>query len=66
VIGGEEKLRSVAEGLIVREPGRVGMAVRADDGQILNASVQAARYGPDRRISWKQPVGMQNQFLWHR
>src|ERR1700716_364400 len=65
VIGSQEKLGSVAEGLIVREPGRVRMAVRADDGEILNRSVQAARYCPDGRVGRKQPVSMKNQFLWH-
>jgi hypothetical protein len=42
------------------------MAVRADDGKVLDGSIQAARYCPDGRVSWKQPVGMKNQFLWHR
>jgi hypothetical protein len=41
------------------------MAVRADDGKVLDGSIQAARYCPDGRVSWKQPVGMKNQFLWH-
>ena len=59
VVRGEQQAGRIREGHVVREPFRVGMPVRADDGQVFDELVQRARDGPRVRISGKKPIGIE-------
>lgn len=57
MIGMEQQLRRIAEGRIAREPGRIGMPVRADDRQARHLLVESARDIALRRVGRKEAVG---------
>ncbi len=61
MIGGEQQARRVGPRRVVREPARIGVAVRAGDRRIRDRGVERprdiARYGVGR----KQPVRVQRQ-----
>jgi len=58
VVGNDEQRRGVFEGLVVCEPGRFGMPVRADDRKGAYGLVEIACYCPRCRIGGKEPVRM--------
>jgi uncharacterized protein YwbE len=55
----QQQFGGITERLVARKPLRIGMAVRADDGQIANFRVQTARNLTDGRIGRKQTVFVQ-------
>ena len=59
VVGHDEKPSRIRERLVVGEPLRVGMAMRADDRQVGDRPVKLARDRPRRRIRRKQPIRME-------
>ena len=59
VIWLEQQLGGVAEGLVERKPGRVGMPVRADDRQVPDARIKLARDAADFLVRRKQTVFVQ-------
>ena len=59
VVGLDQELGCILEGGVGGEPGRVRMAVRADDRQIGHLGIEAARDGANIGRGWKKPVRMQ-------
>ncbi|AUW45159.1 hypothetical protein CUJ84_Chr004864 [Rhizobium leguminosarum] len=58
MIGNDQQRGRIFERLVVGEPGRLGMPVRADDRKIAHRLVEVSRDGPCCRISRKKPVRM--------
>ena len=65
VVGRDQQLGRIGEGFVQREPGRIGVAVRADDRQVLDFGIQPAGHGARLRIRWKQAIRMKFQGLGH-
>ena len=58
VVGADDQGRRVREGGVVDEHLRVEVAVRGDDGQLLDVVEQPACDLPDTRVGRQQPVGV--------
>ena len=56
VIGNDEKLGGVCEGLVLGEPSRIGMAVGADDGHATNRGIKAFGDGTSSGIRREEAV----------
>jgi hypothetical protein len=65
MIGQNKKLCRIGERLVLREPCRVGMTVGADDREIANSGIEAARDAARLRISGKQPVLVKDCHVTH-
>ncbi len=65
VVGGQQQVRRVVEGFVVREPGRVGVAVRADDRQGPHLAVEPPGDGPRIRIGRQQAVFVEDERAGH-
>ena len=63
VVGLDEKFDRIGEGLVAREPGCLGVAMRADDGQRTDALIETARNGPRAVVCRKEPVLVKKSHL---
>ena len=51
-----QQLRRIGERLVLGEPARIGVAVRADDRQVLDAGIEVARDRPRPLFGGKQQI----------
>lgn len=65
MIGMQQQLRRIAEIGIGRPPFGIGVAVRADDRELGNLAIEAARDRPHVRVGGKQPVGVEAKLSDH-
>ena len=56
VVRRDEQSRGVFKRLVLREPARIGMAVRGDDRKVSHLPEQAPRDGPGRGVGGKEAV----------
>ena len=56
MVGRDEQLRRIGERRVRRKPARVGVAMRADDRQVLHAGVEIAGSGARLRLRRKKQV----------
>src|SRR6185437_468080 len=61
VIGRQQQVGGVREGRVQREPGRIAVAVRADDRQRPNQAVELAGDGPHAGLGGEQAVVVEDQ-----
>ena len=61
MVGHDQQLRRVGEGLIIGEPARIGVAVRADDRQVLDRGVEPTGDVARRGVRRKEAIGMETQ-----
>ena len=61
VVRRDQQVGRVGEGRVLREPGRVAVAVRADDRKVGDSPVKLPREDADRMIGGEQAVGMKAQ-----
>jgi hypothetical protein len=62
MVGLDEERGRIGKRLVLRIPGRIGVAVRRDDRQAGDFPVKPACDVASRRLDRKKPVGMQRQF----
>jgi len=65
MVGMEQQFRRIAEGRVAREPGRIGMPVRADDRQVGYLLIESARDLALRQVGGEQSVGGEQQRARH-
>ena len=58
VVGPDEKLGGIGKRLVVGEPRRAGVPVRAEDGQVADCGKEPPGDGTSVRVSGKKPVFM--------
>jgi hypothetical protein len=63
VIGLEQQSRGIAEPFVEREPGGVGMAVRADDRQPGDLGIEFARERAYAGVGGEQAIGVQFELV---
>jgi hypothetical protein len=56
VVRGEQQVHGIAERLVIGEPGRIGVAMRADDRQVAYRRVQRARQRARPDVGRKKAV----------
>ncbi len=61
VVRDDEEPRRIGERRVLREPARIGVAVRAHDRQVFDGPVKLARHVPHRGLRWEQAVGMKRE-----
>jgi len=61
VIGPYEQARRILERRVGGKPGRIRMAMRADDGQFLDLGKKPARDGADGLVGRKKAIRMKVQ-----
>ena len=61
VVGNDEQPCRVGEGSVVGEPSRVGVAVRTDDRQLGDRSVEVACYGARFGLGGEKPVWVERE-----
>ena len=58
-------MRRIDKGLVIGEPGGIGVAVRADDRQRPDTFVKASSDRARRRVCGKQAIGVERKWLRH-
>jgi hypothetical protein len=58
----DEERGRVGEGLVVGVPLRIGVTMRADDGQILDRRIECATQVPLHRVGGEQAIGVQRKW----
>jgi hypothetical protein len=66
MVGHQQQFGRVAEAFVCGEPGRIAMAVRADDRQVLDPGIELARDRAQRGIGRQQAVGMEFELAGQR
>lgn len=66
VVRGDQQFGRILPVLVQGEPGGIGMAVRADDRQVLDLGVEPSGDGPGGRVGREQAVGVQEERLGHQ
>src|SRR5690606_18067253 len=61
VVGYQQQFGGIGEGRVAGPPGRIGMAVRRDDGQPADLGIQPPCDRALARVRWKQTVFVQGQ-----
>jgi len=64
MVGLEQQLGRVAEGLVEREPGGIGVPMGADDRQRRHGAIELARDLPHAGFGGKQAVGVEFELAW--
>ena len=65
MVGMQQQLGRIAKRLVMSEPRRIGMPMRADDRQIGDIGIELARKGADAGLRREQAILMQLQWLAH-
>src|SRR5437868_1846499 len=66
MVGREQQFRGVGPRFVGREPGRIGVPVRADYRQVLDARIELSGDRTYSRLRGKQPVRIEAQRSGHR
>ena len=66
MIGDQEQRGGIGEGLVVGIPPRIGVPVRADDGEILDLAVEAAGDPPFGGIAGEETILVHDDDSTHR
>jgi hypothetical protein len=59
----DQQVRRIGEGLVIGEPCRIGVAMRADDRQVGHRGIEGARDVAGARLGREQAVGMKVEGL---